>query len=108
MPVGKILYQSLQWKSLQFFTAFVVNIVFARVLHSVVAGEFYSLVYLLSLIISLFTLGLDISLNYYLSRKQMNGVTARRIIVAVTLPAVAISLMLLWLFHPSRYTHLGL
>ncbi|MDO6431461.1 hypothetical protein Q4E93_12730 [Flavitalea sp. BT771] len=107
MPVGKILYQSLQWKSLQFLTSFLVNIIFARALHASVAAEFYSLVYFLSLIISCSTLGLDISLNYYLSRKEMDGATARRIMLAVTGMALLISLSLLAI-SSSRYAHLGL
>jgi O-antigen/teichoic acid export membrane protein len=106
MPVGKILYKSLQWKSLQFFTSFLVNIVFARALHAAVAGEFYSLVYFLSLIISFFTLGLDISLNYYLSRKEMDGAAARRIMLAVTGAAVLVSLPLI--FFISRYPDVGI
>jgi O-antigen/teichoic acid export membrane protein len=107
MPVGKILYQSLQWKSLQFLTSFLVNIIFARALHAAVAAEFYSLVYFLSLIISCCTLGLDISLNYYLSRKEMEGATARRIMLAVTGMALLISLSLLAV-SSSRYTYLDL
>jgi len=107
MPVGKILYQSLQWKSLQFLTSFIVNIIFARALHAAVAAEFYSLVYFLSLIISCCTLGLDISLNYYLSRKEMNGATARRIMLAVTGMGLLISLSLLAV-SSSRYPHLDL
>jgi|GEM_PF-949781 len=105
MAVRKILYQSLQWKSLQFLTSFIVNIIFARTLYVVVAGEFYALVYILSLIISLFTFGLDISLNYYLSRWEMDGNTARRIIMTVIFPALLISIPVLLYFLPARYAH---
>lgn len=105
MAVRKILYQSLQWKSLQFLTSFIVNIIFVRAFHAVVAGEFYALVYLLSLIISLFTFGLDISLNYYLSRREMNGGAARRIIISVVFSAILISLPVLSFFIPARYAH---
>ncbi|HVU53791.1 MAG TPA: hypothetical protein VHD83_01995 [Puia sp.] len=105
MPVRKILYLSLQWKSLQFLTSFIVNIIFVRAFHAVAAGEFYALVYLLSLIISLFTFGLDISLNYYLSRREMNGGAARRIIMTVTFSAILISLPVLSFFLPARYAH---
>lgn len=109
MPVGKILYMSLYWKILQFLTSFIINIILARTFQSAISAEFYSLVYILSLGISFFTLGLDISLNYYLSRKEISPAIAGRIICFIVVLALVVCLSLLWLFYlPSRYPGLGL
>lgn len=109
MPVGKILYKSLYWKILQFVTSFFLNVVLARIFQSAISAEFYALVYLLSLGISFFTFGLDISLNYYCSRRQLSPATARRIILLMVGLALLICLPLIRLFYlPSRYPHLDL
>lgn len=105
MAAGKILYKSLYWKILQFLTAFIINIVLARALQSTISADFYTLVYLFSLGISFFTLGLDISLNYYLSRKEISPGTARRIILCIIALALLICLSLLWIFYPFDNYH---
>ena len=109
MPVGKIFSRSLCWKMLQFATSFLLNILLTRIFQSVISAEFYALVYLWSLGISFFTLGLDISLSYYLSRKQLSPAMARRIIFFIVLLALLVCLSLIYLFYqPSRYPHLDL
>lgn len=90
MSDAKILYKSLYWKSLQYASSFLVNIFLARLLGAVVAAEFYTTLYWLSFIISFFTFGLDISLNYYLSRNQVSSRTALRIVLALVLLALLI------------------
>jgi len=105
MAAGKILYKSLYWKGLQFLTTFLLNIVLARVLQATISADFYMLIYLFSLGIGFFTLGLDISLNYYLSRKDISPATARRIILFIIALALLICLSLLSLFYPFDNYH---
>ncbi|HEY4206772.1 MAG TPA: hypothetical protein VGM31_08170, partial [Puia sp.] len=108
MPVGKILYLNLRWRSLQFLTSFIVNAIFARSLHAVVAGEFYTLVYTLSLLISFFTLGLDISLNYFLARRAISAGMARRLILIVTAAGLVVGLALMTSVPSASYPHLDI
>lgn len=109
MPVGKVLYNSLYWKILQFITSFFLNLILTRTFQSAISAEFYALVYLWSLGISFFTLGLDISLGYYLSRKQLSPAMARRIIFFIVLLALLVCLPLIRIFYrPTRYPDLDL
>jgi O-antigen/teichoic acid export membrane protein len=109
MAVGKVLYKGLYWKILQFLTSFIINIILTRSFQSIISAEFYAMVYILSLGISFFTLGLDISLNYYLSRKEISPAMAGRIIVFIVVLALLVCLPLLYLFYqPSRYPDLRL
>jgi O-antigen/teichoic acid export membrane protein len=100
MLIGKNLYKSLYWKVFQFGSSFFVNVIIARLLQASVAANFYSYLYIFSLCISLFTLGLDISLNYYLSRRQLSVSRAMRVTVLVTGLSLLISLPLLYLVYP--------
>ncbi len=96
------------WKVLQLGLSFFINLFLTRHFQSSISAEFYSFVYLLSLFASFFTLGLDIGLNYYLSRLQISARAACQIIAAVTMLALLISLPLLTiLYRPVRYPDLS-
>jgi O-antigen/teichoic acid export membrane protein len=101
MTIGQNLYKSIYWKILQLCLSFSINLFLTRRFQSALSAEFYSLVYILSLCASFFTLGLDIGLNYYLSRQQISPRAACRIIAVVTILALLISLPLLALFARS-------
>ncbi|HMH22960.1 MAG TPA: hypothetical protein VK563_14335 [Puia sp.] len=109
MAIAKILYKSFYWKIFQLLSSLIINIVLVRALQSSLSAEFYSLLYMLSLATSFFTMGLDISLNFYLSRKQLSPVTARRITLAVVVLALLICLPLMsFLWQPMRYPGISL
>jgi O-antigen/teichoic acid export membrane protein len=109
MAIGKILYKSLYWRTLQWSSSFLVNILLARVLRSSLSAEFYSLIYFLSIFSGFFTLGLDIGLNYFISRGELSLTLARRIIGTVTAFAVTTSIFLLFICHGLiRYPDLSL
>jgi O-antigen/teichoic acid export membrane protein len=96
------------WKILQLVLSFFINLFLTRHFQSSISAEFYSFIYLLSLFASFFTLGLDIGLNYYLSRRQISARAACKIIAGVTVLALAISLpVLTLLFRPARYPDLS-
>jgi O-antigen/teichoic acid export membrane protein len=108
MPVAKVLYKSLFWKTLQFASSFFVSILLARVLGSSISAEFYSLSYLLALAVSFFTLGLDISFNYYIPRRELAAATAGRITLIVVAGGLLLGLPLVWLMYSSaQYPHIG-
>jgi O-antigen/teichoic acid export membrane protein len=92
MVIGKVLYRSMYWKVFQLILSFFINLFLARHFQSSISAEFYSFVYLLSLYASFFTLGLDIGLNYYLSRREISPRAPCIIIAGVTLLALVISL----------------
>jgi O-antigen/teichoic acid export membrane protein len=99
MAIGKILYKSFYWRVFQWGSSFLVNILFARMLRASLSAELYSLVYLFSIFTSFFTLGLDIGLNYFISRGELSSALARRIIGGVTAVAVVTSLLLVFIGH---------
>jgi O-antigen/teichoic acid export membrane protein len=101
---GKILYRSMYWKVFQLILSFFINIFLARLFQSSISAEFYSFVYLLSLCASFFTLGLDIGLNYYLSRREISPRAACGIIAVVTLLTLAITIPCLALvYRPATH-----
>jgi O-antigen/teichoic acid export membrane protein len=107
MAIGRMLFNSFYWKCLQFLSSFLLNILLARTMRSAVAGEFYSLIYWFALCVSFFTLGLDIALNVFISRKQLSPRFACRIIGIVVLLALVVCVPLVWLYAgPSRYPDL--
>jgi O-antigen/teichoic acid export membrane protein len=107
MAIGRMLFNSFYWKCLQFLSSFLLNILLARTMRSAVAGEFYSLIYWFALCVSFFTLGLDIALNVFISRKQLSPRFACRIIGVVVLLALLVCVPLVWLYAgPSRYPDL--
>ena len=109
MAIGNILYKSLYWKTAQLISSFIITVIYARILRSAITGEFYSFVYLLSLCTSFFTFGLDIGLNYYLSRREITATFAVRIIVVLVLLAVPAGLSFLWWYdQPARLPGMGL
>jgi O-antigen/teichoic acid export membrane protein len=97
--IAKILYKSMFWKTLQFALSFLINLLLARLFQSSISAGFYSFVYLLSLIAAFFTLGLDIGLNYYLSRREIDPGAACRIILVATLAALMFGIPLLALAY---------
>jgi O-antigen/teichoic acid export membrane protein len=99
MAIGKILYKSFYWRAFQWGSSFVVNILFARMLRASLSAELYSLVYLFSIFTGFFTLGLDVGLNYFISRGELSPALARKIIGGVTGMAVVISPLLLFVGH---------
>jgi O-antigen/teichoic acid export membrane protein len=99
MTFGNILYKSFYWRAIQMGSSFVLNILIARLLQSTNSAEFYSLLYILGLITSFFTFGLDIGLNYFIARGQLQLSTARRIIIGITVVALVAGTGLLLLFH---------
>jgi O-antigen/teichoic acid export membrane protein len=104
MAVARILYRSFYWKGFQFLSSFLVNLVLVRALQSSVSGEFYSLLYLLSLAVNFFSFGMDIGLNYYLSRKQISPATDRVLILGALALALSVCLPLVYLFYePGRF-----
>jgi len=106
-PAGKILYGSLQWKCLQFLASFFLNVVIARTFRSAITAEFYYLVYWLSLCITLFTMGLDISISYFLPRNAISPVAAGRLILAAVGLALLVCLPLLaLLYRPAQFPDL--
>jgi O-antigen/teichoic acid export membrane protein len=95
MHVRKMLFSSFSWKFLQFGSSFLLNILVARVLGAGDSASLFYLAYLFSGFITLFTLGLDIGLTYYLPRKQISLPTAGKLIMAVSLFATVVSLSVL-------------
>jgi O-antigen/teichoic acid export membrane protein len=107
MTMMRILYKSFYWKILQFVTSFIVNILFVRIFRSSISAGFYSLIYIFSLAIAFFSFGMDIGLNFYLSKRQISLSTANRIIVLALLLALSVSLPLIRMFiRPLDYPSL--
>ena len=104
MATGKILYKSMYWKIFQLFTSFIINVILARLFRAEVAAGFYSLVYLLSLCTGFFTLGLDIGLNYYLTRNRISAQWASTIILTVTGIALMVSLPLIGAYYRTGFS----
>jgi O-antigen/teichoic acid export membrane protein len=95
------------WKALLAALSFFTNLFLVRLFKASVSAEYYSFVYILSLLSAFFTFGLDISLNYFLSRREISSGTACRIITGATFFALAISLPILGLtFHLFNHAHI--
>ena len=90
MPAGKILYNSLYWKCLQFGSSVLLNILIARVLQASVSAELYYVVYLFSGCLVIFTMGLDIGFSYFLPRAALSRRMTGRLIAGVTLLALVV------------------
>jgi O-antigen/teichoic acid export membrane protein len=95
MPTAQILFKSFFWKVLQNLTSVAVSIIFARKLHSSGLASFYSLVYILSLASGFFTLGLDVGLNYFLSKRKISLGKARSFILWTVLTGTILSAALI-------------
>jgi O-antigen/teichoic acid export membrane protein len=109
MAVGKILYKSVYWRSLQVILSFFINLFLVRHFQSSISAEFYSFIYVLSLCSSFFTLGLDIGLNFFLASRRLSPRAARRIIISVAVLALLICLPLLAVyFRPESYPDISL
>jgi O-antigen/teichoic acid export membrane protein len=97
------------WKALLAALSFFTNLFLVRLFGASVSAEYYSFVYLLSLLATLFSFGLDISLNYFLSRREIPAATAWRIIAGAVIFSLACSLPLLALtFHLFAHPHISL
>jgi len=107
MALGTIFYRSMVWKLFQMASSFFVTLLFARTLQSAVSAELYSLVYALSLVTGFFTLGLDIGLNYFVSRLELGLGRARILIIAVTVISLLACLpLILSYYSPALYPDL--
>lgn len=107
MALGTIFYRSIVWKVLQMASSFFVTLLFARTLQSAISAELYSLVYVLSLLTGFFTLGLDVGLNYFVSRLELGLTRARLLIFAVTVLSLLAGLpLLLSYYSPGLYPDL--
>ena len=107
MALGTIFYRSMVWKVLQMASSFFVTLLFARTLQSAISAELYSLVYALSLVTGFFTLGLDVGLNYFVSRFELGLARARLLIFAVTAISLVAGLpLLLSYYSPALYPDL--
>jgi len=107
MTIAKILYKNMYWKALLAALSFFTNLFLVRLFRASVSAEYYSFIYLLSLLATFFTFGLDISLNYFLSRRELSFTTAGRIVAGATVFSLAVSLPLLALtFHLFSHHHI--
>ena len=101
MTLGTIFYRSMVWKGFQMASSFFVTVFFARTLQSAMSAELYSLVYILSLVTGFFTLGLDVGLNYFVSRLELDLTGARMLICVVMAAALLVGGPLLLWYHSS-------
>jgi O-antigen/teichoic acid export membrane protein len=99
MSVSGILFKSFYWKAFHFLISFLTTIALAHILKPAGTASFYSLLYLFALIISFFSFGLDISLNYFIVRKQLGSRTASRIILIIAAIALLIALPCIYFFY---------
>lgn len=88
------------WKALLAALSFFTNLFLVNVFGASISAEYYSFIYFLSLLSTFFTFGLDISLNYFLSRRELLFTTACRVVAGVTILSLAITLPLLALTFP--------
>lgn len=107
MSFANVLYKSFYWRAIQTGSSFALNILLARLLQSAGSAEFYSLLYWSGLVASFFTFGLDIGLNYFVTRGQVTLSAAHRIILGVTTLAVAAGIGLVFALR-SWIPHTGL
>ncbi|HEV2480786.1 MAG TPA: polysaccharide biosynthesis C-terminal domain-containing protein [Puia sp.] len=107
MSFANVLYKSFYWRAIQTGSSFALNILLARMLQSAGSAEFYSLLYWSGLVTSFFTFGLDIGLNYFVTRGQLSISAARRIILGITALALIAGTGLLFALH-SWIPHSGL
>jgi len=107
MAFGRILYKSFYWRAIQLGSSFVQNILLARLLQSSAYAEIFSLVYIFSLVSGFFTFGLNIGLNYFLTRGELSLPAARGLIFRVTILALLAGTGLLYLFR-NVFDHPGL
>lgn len=107
MTIAKTLYRNMYWKALLAALSFFTNLFLVNVFKASVSAEYYSFIYFLSLLATFFTFGLDISLNYFLSRRELSFATACRIVSGATIFSLAVTLPLLALtFHLFSHPHI--
>ena len=100
MQAHRILVKSFYWKLLHFLVVFISNIVLVRFFGAEITGKFYTLIYTGSLAVTVFNLGLEVSLNYFLSQKKLTIRFVQRLIPAIVLVALIFSM-------PAIYFYLG-
>jgi len=98
MSLNATLGKSLYWKLLQFLIVFITNILFVRLFKPELASVFYSIIYLASLLVSFFTLGMDVSLNYFLSKKQISASNVHSLTLLVVICALVITIPVCFLY----------
>lgn len=91
MSLSTTFGKSLYWKLLQFLIVFVINVLFVRLFKPELSSVFYSIIYLSSLLVSLFTFGMDVSLNYFLSKKQISASDVHSITILMLIVALLVS-----------------
>src|ERR1700753_1405603 len=104
MSVSSVLYKSFYWKLLHFLISLFTTIALAHILKPAGSAMFYSLLYFFSLIIAFFSFGLDISLNYFIARKELASGTAFIIILILAALALLISLPYVYFFYTPAST----
>lgn len=108
MAFGRILYKSFYWRAIQLGSAFVQNILLARLLQSTAYAEIFSLVYIFSLVTGFFTFGLNIGLNYFITRGELNVPAARGLMLRVTALALVAGTIVLYVCrHTFAYPGLS-
>lgn len=109
MTIAKILYRNMYWKALLAALSFFTNLFLVRLFRASVSAEYYSFIYYLSLLATFFTFGLDISLNYFLSRRELSFTTTSGIVAGATIFSLVVALPLLALtFHLFSHPHITL
>lgn len=99
MSFANVLYKSFYWRAIQAGSSFALNIVLARLLQSTASAEFYSLLYWSGLVAGFFSFGLDIGLNYFVTRGLLTLPAARRIMLCITALALIAGSGLLLALH---------
>lgn len=99
MPVSTILVRAFYWRGLSFFVSVLVNILLAHIFGAAFSAQFYYLIYLFSLFASFFTLGLDIGISHFLSRKQISIHWISRVIMTVLILSMVLGLPSIYLLE---------
>jgi O-antigen/teichoic acid export membrane protein len=80
------------WKSILFLVSVIFNIILVRKLKAGLTAEFYTFIYFLSILVQIFTFGLDIGLNYFLVRNRISLEKVNTLILIVVSASLFISI----------------
>lgn len=72
MPTAKILYQSILWRGLYYFSAFLLNILIARHFKAAESGSIYFIINIFTLAHLLCSLSIDSGIIYFVSKKELD------------------------------------
>ncbi len=98
MSIGKVFYKSFTWRLVQFASSGILNIYLAHQLGAELSGQFYGLSYLLVTAANFLSLGFDVSLNYYVSRRELPVRGTIPLICLIAGLALVVSLTAGWYF----------